>query len=110
MNRLEGVRETRRATLNRLATGVPTWRKAHAPSEWEARDEARVETFRAPKETNTQEALADQVGRDGWSLRQWIGEEKAMPWLREIPAVEIWRRAFRPAVWDARRADPRALP
>lgn len=94
INRLECVGETLRAALNSLATVVPEWVKAHAPLDWYDRYEARMENFRFPKEKSKQEALADQIGQDGWELLQWVQQEEALPWLREIPAVEVLRQVW----------------
>lgn len=94
INRLECVGETLRAALNSLATVVPEWVQAHAPREWYERYEMRMENFRFPKEKSKQEELADQIGRDGWYLLQLMFEEKSMPWLTEIPAVEVLRRVW----------------
>src|SRR5260370_5950460 len=94
INRLECVGETMRAALNSLATVVPEWIKAHAPIEWYDRYEARMENFRFPKEKSKQEALADQIGRDGWQLLSLVCGQEAPPWLREVPAVEVLRRVL----------------
>jgi len=94
INRLECVGETLRAALNSLATVVPAWLKARAPVEWYDRYASRMENFRFPKEKSKQEELAAQIGQDGWFLLQWVSEEKAMSWVREIPAVEILRRVW----------------
>jgi transposase len=99
INRLECVGETRRAALNSLATVVPEWIKAHAPVEWYDRYEMRMENFRFPKEKSKQEALADQIGRDGWQLLSLVCGQEAPPWLREVPAVEVLRRVWVQQFW-----------
>lgn len=99
INRLECVGETLRAALNSLATVVPEWIKGCAPIEWYDRYEMRMENYRFPKEKSKQEALADQIGRDGWHLLRMVFEEETMPWLREIPAVEVLRRVWVQQFW-----------
>src|SRR5581483_2495368 len=99
INRLECVGETLRAALNSRAPVVPEWLKGHAPIEWDDCDETRMETFRFPNEKSKQEDLADQMGRDGWHLLQMVFGEETMPWLREVPAVEVLRRVWVQPFW-----------
>jgi transposase len=99
INRLECVGETLRAALNSLATVVPEWIKARAPSEWYDRYEMRMENFRFPKEKSKQEALANEIGKDGWYLLQLVAAEKALGWLREVPAIEVLRRVWVQQFW-----------
>lgn len=80
--------------MNSLATVVPAWLKAQAPVEWYERYEMRMETFRFPKEKSKQQEIAAQIGRDGSHLLSLVFEEEDMPWLRNIPAVEILRRVW----------------
>jgi transposase len=58
-----------------------------------------MENFRFPKEKTKQEELANQIGQDGWSLLEWVFGEKSLPWLREIPAVEVLRRVWVQQFW-----------
>jgi transposase len=47
-----------------------------------------------PKRRGTRQALADQIGADGWQLLTTLRAADAPPWLREVPAVEILRRVW----------------
>lgn len=99
MNRLECVGETLRAALNSLAVVVPDWLRAHAPQDWYDRYGMRMEDFRFPKEATKRQALAEQIGQDGWELLSWVREGEAPAWLREIPAVEILRQVWVQQFW-----------
>lgn len=94
LNRIECVGETVRAALNSLAVVVPDWLRMHVPHEWFDRYALRMEEFRLPKEASKRQALADQIGRDGWEVLGWITEVEAPTWLREIPAVSILRQVW----------------
>jgi transposase len=94
MNRLECVGETLRAALNSLATVVPDWLRAFVPAEWYERYGNRIEDFRLPKEARKRQALAEQIGTDGWALLTAVYATSAPPWLREVPAVEMLRRVW----------------
>lgn len=99
INRLENVGETLRAAFNSLATVVPEWVQAHAPVEWYDRSEMRMENFRFPKEKSKQEALADQIGRDGRHVLDLVFAEETLPRLREVPAVDVLRRVWVQPFW-----------
>lgn len=94
MNRLECAGETLRAALNSLAQVVPDWVRAQVPAEWYERYATRMEDFRIPKEASRRQALAEQIGRDGSWLLTAVRAEEALPWLRDIPAVEVLRRVW----------------
>ena len=94
INRLECVGETLRAALNSLAVVAPDWLRAQVPAEWYERYESRIEDYRMPKETTKRQALAAQIGTDGWYLLSAIRDSLAPAWLREVPAVEVLRRVW----------------
>jgi hypothetical protein len=50
INRLEGVGDTWRTAVHRLATGVPAWINGRALLEWDNRDASHMENGRLPKE------------------------------------------------------------
>lgn len=99
MKRLECVGETLRAALNSLATVVPDWLRAHTPPDCYDRYGMRMEDFRFPKEASKRQALAEQIGQDGWDLLSWLREAEAPSWLRELPAVEILRCVWIQQFW-----------
>jgi transposase len=99
LNRIECAGETLRASLNSLAVVVPDWLRAHVPQEWYDRYAMRMDEFRMPKEASKRQALAEQIGQDGWRLLNWIREADAPQWLREVPAVEILRQVWLQQFW-----------
>jgi transposase len=94
INRLECVGETLRAALNSLAVVVPDWLRRRIPAEWDERYASRIEEYHLPKEATKRQALADQIGADGWQLLTALRGADAPPWVREVPAVEILRRVW----------------
>jgi transposase len=94
LNRLERVGETLRAALNSLAVVAPAWIQALAPPEWYDRYSHRVENYQMPKTDTARKALAAVIGADGQVLLQAIDAAREQPWLRELPAVQIFRRVW----------------
>lgn len=93
LNRLEGVGETLRATLNDLATVAPEWLQAWVPSEWFDRYSRAIEEYRLPKGIPARQAYAERVGRDGMQLLSAIYED-GPDWLRQVPSVEVLRQTW----------------
>jgi len=92
LNRLEKVGETLRATLNRLAVLAPDWLQERVPHEWYERYGVRFDNYRMPKKDKEREALALQIGWDGYQLLEWVWEAENSPALKSEPAVFIlWR-------------------
>ena len=94
INRLECAGETLRAALNDLAAVAPDWLNSQVPAEWHERYDSRIEEYQLPKETTKRQAMAEQIGADGWRLLSAINESRAPAWLREIPAVEVLRQVW----------------
>lgn len=94
LNRLENVGETLRHTLNSLACEAPTWLEGHLQAEWVDRYGKRFENWRFPKSQAEQQALAEQIGRDGYQLLEFLDEPSTEAWLRTIPAVEVLRQVW----------------
>nr|WP_211221265.1 transposase [Ktedonobacter racemifer] len=99
LNRIECAGETLRAALGSLAVVVAEWLRAHVPQDWYERYGSRVQDFRLPKEAKKREALAEQIGQDGWNVLTWIRQADAPLWLCEIPAVEILRQVWIQQFW-----------
>lgn len=94
LNRLECVGETLRAALNSLAVVVPDWVRQQVPKEWYERYSSRVEDYHFPKEKTKRQAIAEQIGADGWYLLSLLQGRETAAWLREVPAVEVLRRVW----------------
>jgi transposase len=97
------VGETRRHALNVLAEVAPDWLRAHGlPPEWAERAGRRIEEYRLPKGTAEREAYANEVGADGWRVRDALDDPLTPGGLRDLPAVSALRR-----VWE-QQDHPRA--
>lgn len=94
LNRLESVGETLRAALNSLATVAPDWLAGVVAPDWFERYATRVEEYRLPKGEPARIAVGEQIGADGHTILAAIDRPTAPPWLRELPAVQILRRAW----------------
>ncbi len=92
---LELVAETLRATLDDLAAVAPDWLRGVARPAWFERYERRVEDYRLPKRREEREALALQVGADGFVLLDALDGAGAPAEAREVAMVgtlrDVWR-------------------
>ena len=92
---LELVGETLRATLDDLAATVPDWLRAVAPPAWFERYARRIEEYRLPRGREAREALALEIGADGFFLLAALdapatpAEACAVPMVRTLR--EVWR-------------------
>lgn len=94
LNRMEFVGETLRAALEALAAAAPAWLSPLVCADWVKRYGARIDSYRFPKGDNVRQEWAEQVGRDGFTILEAIHAPGAPSWLREIPAVQVLRRAW----------------
>jgi len=94
MDRLELVGETLRATLNSMASIAPDWLRAEISLTWFDRYSSRVENYHLPKDPAQREALAAQIGSDGFQLLSAVYNPQSPDWLRHVPAVQILRRVW----------------
>lgn len=94
MNRLECVTETVRHTLNVLATVAPEWLRPRLQGAWVERYGRRADDYHLPKGEAAREALAAQIGADGFTLLHAVDAADAPTWLREVPAVEVLRQIW----------------
>lgn len=94
LNRLESIGEMIRHALNSIAVVAPAWLRQIAPSEWYERYSERVEEYRLPRKKQERQALAEAIGAEGVYLLTSIYESDSHQWLRELPAVELLRRAW----------------
>lgn len=94
LNRLECVLEAMRLVRNRLSSVTPDWVRVNVPPDWYDRYGARAETARLPKEVNQRQALAEQIGQDGYTLLEHVYASGTPPQLRTLPAVEVLRQMW----------------
>jgi transposase len=92
---LELVAETLRAALNDLAAVAPDWLRGVVRPAWFERYERRVEDYRLPKRREEREALALQVGADGFVLLDALDGPEAPAETREVAMVETLRDVWR---------------
>src|SRR5215218_6871478 len=92
---LELAGETLRATLDDLAAAVPDWLRAVARPAWFVRYTRRIEEYRLPRGREAREALALEIGADGFVLLQALDAPTAPAEARAVPMVrtlrEVWR-------------------
>ncbi|MFD8222262.1 IS1182 family transposase [Streptomyces sp. NPDC059697] len=94
LNRMEFVGETLRAALEALAAAAPAWLSPLVNADWAKRYGARIDSYRFPKGDNVRQEWAEQVGRDGFTILEAVYAPQAPAWLREVPAVQVLRRAW----------------
>lgn len=94
LNRIETVGETMRATLNAIAQAAPAWLVAHADAAWVDRYAARFDEGRLPETDAKRQALALQIGNDGYRLLAAIDAVDAPLALRDLPMVHILRQVW----------------
>ena len=94
LNRLERVGETMRHALNILAEVAPDWLRAHAAPDWYERYGRRMENYRFPKAETERSELGATIGRDGVQLLQAVDTATDLPWLPDLPVLEILRQVW----------------
>jgi transposase len=94
INRLELVIETVRHALNRLALVAPDWLWPRIQPHWLERYELRAENSRLPKDDTKRQALAAQVGADGFALLQAIATPETPQAVRHEPAMALLRQIW----------------
>lgn len=92
---LELVGETLRATLDDLAAVVPDWVRHVAPPPWFKRYAHRIEDGRLPKNREKREALALEIGADGFVLLDALNAPTTPTAARDLPMVQILRDVWR---------------
>lgn len=99
LNRLECVGETFRHALNSLAVAAPAWLAPQLDPAWADRYGPRFDEYRLPKKKEARQALADQIGEDGFQLLGAVYAGDAPLELRTLPAIEtlrqVWMQQYR---------------
>ena len=94
LNRLELIGETLRQALNELARQHPTWLLEQISPDWFELYGPRFEQYRLPKEKQEQQALAEQIGSDGYHLLEVIDGPHAPKGLVELPPLQTLRQVW----------------
>ena len=92
---LELVGETLRATLDDLATVAPDWLRGIARPDWFKRYGRRVEDYRLPKRREDREALALEIGSDGFLLLEALDAPDVSAQTCDVPMVQTLRDVWR---------------
>ena len=94
LHRLEGVLEAMHHALNQLGEADPAWVRQQVPLAWYDRYGLRADRGRLPKETSKRDALALQIGADGYQLLDEVWRDGSPLSLRDLPALEILRQIW----------------
>ena len=94
LHRVECVLEAMHWALNQLSAADSAWVRQHVPLEWYARYGLRAEGARLPKDASKRDALARQIGVDGYQLLDGVWTADNAPYLRDLPALEALRRIW----------------
>jgi transposase len=94
LHRLECVLEAMHWALNQLSDVAPAWVRQHVPPTWYTRYGLRSDQARLPKDASKREALARQVGADGYQLLAWVQTADTPFRLKELPALEALRQIW----------------
>jgi transposase len=85
LHRLECVLEAMHWALNQLSDVAPAWVQQHVPPAWYTRYGLRSDQARLPKDASKREALACQIGADGYQLLEWVQVADSALGLRPPP-------------------------
>jgi transposase len=94
LHRLACVLEARPPALNQLSEAEPAWVRQHVPLAWYDRYGRRADRGRLPTEASQRDALALQLGADGYQLLDEVGKDGSPLALRHLPALEALRRIW----------------
>jgi transposase len=94
LHRLECILEAMHYALNQLNDVAPAWVRQEVPLEWYTRYGLRSDQARLPKDASKREALARQIGADGYQLLEWVQAADTALGLQELPALEALRRIW----------------
>src|SRR5919201_6906499 len=94
LHRVECVLEAMHYALNQLSAADPAWVQQHVPPEWYTRYGLRSDQTRLPKDTSKREALARQIGADGYQLLDWVQTAAPASSLQALAALEALRQIW----------------
>jgi transposase len=102
LNRLELVGRSLQQALDKLSEEDPDWLREWVEPIWFTRYGHVLSSYRLPKSPSEREALALEIGQDGWRLLDAIYHDPDTPDdLRHLRAIQILRQIWlQQYVWD----------
>ena len=98
LNRVQLVAETMRLALEALADYRPDWLRSIALPHWYERYSLVLTGFRLPRAKEKQEALALDIGRDGFHLLDALQRPDAPSQAAALPELtvlaQVWQQQF----------------
>ncbi len=98
LNRVQLVAETLRLALEALAADRPDWLRSIALSHWYERYSLVLTDFRLPRTKEKLDALALDIGRDGFHLLDALQQPDAPNQAATLPALrvvtQVWAQQF----------------
>jgi transposase len=94
LHRLECVLEAMHYALNQLSDVAPAWVRPQVPPAWYTRYGLRSDQARLPKDASRREALARQIGADGFQLLEWVWTADPALGLHCLSALDALRRIW----------------
>lgn len=94
LNRYELVGETLRQALNQLAQLAPAWLKTVVHADWDERYGRRFDSFHLPDSRAKRQALAKQIGADGFWLMAHEFAVDAPLCVRTAAGLEALRQVW----------------
>ena len=98
LSRVQLVAETMRLALETLADERPEWLRRIALPHWYERYSLVLTGFRLPRAKEKQEALALEIGQDGFYLLDALAAADVPESTRQLPAVQVlaqvWQQQF----------------
>ena len=98
LNRVQLVAETMRLTLEALSDYRPDWLRAIALPHWYERYSLVLSGFRLPRTKEKQEALALDIGRDGFHLLEALQRPDVPSQAASLPELmvlaQVWQQQF----------------
>ena len=94
LTKLEHLEETLKSALNTLAKVAPTWLERMVTIDWYERYGQKNEYSRKTRTVEEKEAIAIQLGTDGFFLLESIYHETTPDAIRQLQAVEVLRQVW----------------
>jgi transposase len=98
LNRVQLVAETMRLAVEALATHHPDWLRSIALPHWYERYSLVLTGYRLPRAKDKQEALALEIGRDGFHLLDALQQPDVPSQAAALPELtvlaQVWQQQF----------------